>query len=77
MISKGILALYKDYPPVCINECIEIPIPQKRDGYEYTYWGKQLELSFLCTANCPDSQSELSVVATSLCLPPLLTALQI
>ena len=64
MISKGILALYKDYPPVCINECIEIPIPQMRDGYVNTYLDKQLELSFLCTVNCPGSQMEQSIVAS-------------
>ena len=64
MISKGILALYKDYPLVCTNECIEVSIPQKRDGYLNTYLDKQLELSFLCTVNCPDSQIELSIVAS-------------
>ena len=37
--------------------------PTEADGYEYTYLDKQPGLSFLCTANCPDSQIEQSYVA--------------
>lgn len=63
-LSEGSgLPVYKRMNSSHLCIYILVSIPREQDGYDNTHRGKQPHASFLYTANCLDSQTELCIAA--------------